>query len=59
VRVVELHVKDVNEVVQTVFSGLEQHHLGYVVAVPKSQQIKSLAGVQRIDKLIAEAPAGV
>jgi hypothetical protein len=35
---------------------LEQHHLGYVVAVPKSQQTKS-AGVWRIDKLIAEAPA--
>ncbi|WOX15475.1 IS701 family transposase [Streptomyces sp. N50] len=36
---------------------LEQHGLGYVVAVPKSQQIKSLAGVWRIDELIAEAPA--
>lgn len=36
---------------------LEQHNLSYVVAVPKSQQIKSLAGVWRIDQLIAEAPA--
>ncbi|MFI9781651.1 IS701 family transposase [Streptomyces sp. NPDC051956] len=36
---------------------LEQHHLGYVVAVPKSQQIKSLAGVWRMDELISEAPA--
>ncbi|MFI1801115.1 IS701 family transposase [Streptomyces sp. NPDC020379] len=37
---------------------LEQHNLGYVVAVPKSQQIKSLAGVWRIDELIDDAPAG-
>lgn len=36
---------------------LEQHNLGYVVAVPKSQQIKSLAGVWRIDELIDDAPA--
>ncbi|MEU5191624.1 IS701 family transposase [Streptomyces klenkii] len=36
---------------------LEQHGLGYVVAVPKSQQIKSLAGVWRIDELIDDAPA--
>ncbi|MFF5728362.1 transposase [[Kitasatospora] papulosa] len=35
---------------------LEQLGLGYVVAVPKSQQIKSLAGIWRIDELIAEAP---
>ncbi|GGZ39736.1 hypothetical protein GCM10010344_00160 [Streptomyces bluensis] len=35
---------------------LEQLDLGYVVAVPKSQQIKSLAGIWRIDQLIAEAP---
>ncbi|MFF1651677.1 hypothetical protein [Streptomyces sp. NPDC058240] len=36
---------------------LEQHGLGYVVAVPKSQQTKSLAGIWRIDELIDEAPA--
>ncbi|MEU0100372.1 IS701 family transposase [Streptomyces sp. NPDC006267] len=36
---------------------LEQLGLGYVVAVPKSQQIKSLAGSWRIDELIDEAPA--
>ncbi|MFI6476273.1 IS701 family transposase [Streptomyces sp. NPDC050516] len=36
---------------------LEQHNLGYVVAVPKSQQIKCLAGVWRIDELIDDAPA--
>ncbi|MEI7030994.1 IS701 family transposase [Streptomyces pratensis] len=36
---------------------LEQLGLGYVVAVPKSQQIKSLAGIWRIDELIDEAPA--
>ena len=36
---------------------LEQLGLGYVVAVPKSQQIKSLAGIWRIDQLIDEAPA--
>ncbi|MFF5497830.1 IS701 family transposase [Streptomyces aquilus] len=35
---------------------LEQLDIGYVVAVPKSQQIKSLAGIWRIDQLIAEAP---
>ncbi|MGX1885803.1 IS701 family transposase [Streptomyces sp. NPDC055287] len=35
---------------------LEQHGLGYVVAVPKSQQLKSLAGVWRIDELIDDAP---
>ena len=35
---------------------LEQSALGYVVAVPKSQQIKSLAGVWRIDQLIDDAP---
>lgn len=38
---------------------LEQLGLGYVVAVPKSQQIKSLAGCWRIDQLIDEAPADV
>jgi SRSO17 transposase len=38
---------------------LEQHHLSYVVAVPKSQQIKSLAGIWRIDQLIEEAPDDV
>jgi SRSO17 transposase len=36
---------------------LEQTGVGYVVAVPKSQQIKSLAGIWRIDRLIDEAPA--
>ena len=36
---------------------LEQLDVGYVVAVPKSQQIKSLAGFWRIDQLIEEAPA--
>jgi hypothetical protein len=36
---------------------LEQLGLGYVVAVPKSQQIKSLAGIYRIDQLIEDAPA--
>jgi SRSO17 transposase len=36
---------------------LEQLGLGYVVAVPKSQQIKSLAGFWRIDQLVDEAPA--
>ncbi|WP_369166976.1 transposase [Streptomyces sp. R28] len=35
---------------------LEQLDVGYVVAVPKSQQIKSLAGMWRIDQLIEEAP---
>jgi SRSO17 transposase len=35
---------------------LEQLGAGYVVAVPKSQQIKSLAGMWRIDQLIEEAP---
>ena len=35
---------------------LEQTGVGYVVAVPKSQQIKSLAGIWRIDQLIEEAP---
>ncbi|GHI33372.1 hypothetical protein Sdagh_51020 [Streptomyces daghestanicus] len=36
---------------------LEQLDVGYVVAVPKSQQIKSLAGIWRIDQLIEDAPA--
>lgn len=36
---------------------LEQLGLGYVVAVPKSQSIKSLAGIWRIDQLIEDAPA--
>ncbi|MGA5871949.1 IS701 family transposase [Streptomyces cinereoruber] len=36
---------------------LEQLGLGYVVAVPKSQQIKSLVGFWRIDQLVGEAPA--
>ncbi|MFE7128027.1 IS701 family transposase [Streptomyces sp. NPDC057617] len=35
---------------------LEEAGLGYVVAVPKSQQIKSLAGCWRIDQLIGDAP---
>ncbi|MEV5237345.1 IS701 family transposase [Streptomyces pseudogriseolus] len=38
---------------------LEQLGVGYVVAVPKSQQIESLAGIWRIDQLIDEAPADV
>ncbi|MFJ4342880.1 IS701 family transposase [Streptomyces sp. NPDC088915] len=37
---------------------LEQLDIGYVVAVPKSQQVKSLAGAWRIDQLIEEAPDG-
>jgi SRSO17 transposase len=36
---------------------LEQLDVGYVVAVPKSQSIKSLAGIRRIDQLIEDAPA--
>ncbi|MER7743312.1 IS701 family transposase [Streptomyces sp. NPDC096538] len=36
---------------------LEQLDVGYVVTVPKSQQIKSLAGIWRIDQLIEDAPA--
>ncbi|MEU8034288.1 IS701 family transposase, partial [Streptomyces sp. NPDC049099] len=36
---------------------LEQLGVGYVVAVPKSQQIKSLAEIWRIDELIEDAPA--
>ncbi|MFF4410822.1 IS701 family transposase [Streptomyces sp. NPDC001404] len=35
---------------------LEQAQVGYVLAVPKSQQIKSLAGMWRIDQLFDEAP---
>ncbi|WP_435853512.1 IS701 family transposase [Streptomyces smyrnaeus] len=35
---------------------LEEAGLGYVVAVPKSQQIKSLAGCRLIDQLIGDAP---
>ncbi|MEU9499785.1 hypothetical protein [Streptomyces sp. NPDC048196] len=35
---------------------LEEAGLGYVVAVPKSQQVKSLAGSWRIDQLISDAP---
>ncbi|MFF3404550.1 hypothetical protein ACFYW6_40070 [Streptomyces sp. NPDC002659] len=35
---------------------LEEAGVGYVLAVPKSQQVKSLAGTWRIDALIAEAP---
>ncbi|WP_189719379.1 IS701 family transposase, partial [Streptomyces spectabilis] len=35
---------------------LEETGVGYVVAVPKSQQIKSLAGIWRIDQLIDDAP---
>ncbi|GGW67879.1 hypothetical protein GCM10010381_60960 [Streptomyces xantholiticus] len=35
---------------------LEETGVGYVLAVPKSQQIKSLGGIWRIDQLIAEAP---
>ncbi|WDO11335.1 IS701 family transposase (plasmid) [Streptomyces murinus] len=35
---------------------LEELGVGYVVAVPKSQQVKSLAGFWRIDELITGAP---
>nr|WP_328806355.1 IS701 family transposase [Streptacidiphilus fuscans] len=35
---------------------LEESGVGYVVAVPKSHQIKSLAGMWRIDELIHDAP---
>ncbi|MFE1775592.1 IS701 family transposase [Streptomyces sp. NPDC059008] len=35
---------------------LEEAGVGYVVAVPKSQQVKSLAGCWRIDQLISDAP---
>ncbi len=35
---------------------LEESGLGYVVAAPKSQQVKSLAGCWRIDQLISDAP---
>nr|WP_107470308.1 IS701 family transposase [Streptomyces sp. 3211] len=38
---------------------LEELGVGYVVAVPKSQQVKSLAGFWRIDELIAQAPEDV
>nr|WP_199920212.1 IS701 family transposase [Streptomyces rimosus] len=35
---------------------LEQAQVGYVLAVPKSQQLKSLFGIWRIDQVIADAP---
>ncbi|MFE4583569.1 hypothetical protein ACFRKC_49270 [Streptomyces chartreusis] len=35
---------------------IEEAGLGYVVAVPKSQQVKSLAGCWRNDQLIGDAP---
>ncbi|MFE6068694.1 hypothetical protein [Streptomyces sp. NPDC056525] len=35
---------------------LEEAGVGYVLAVPKSQQVKSPAGIWRIDQLISEAP---
>lgn len=35
---------------------IEEAGLGYVVAVPKSQQVKSLAGTWRIDQITADAP---
>lgn len=35
---------------------LEQAQVGHVLAVPKSQQITSLAGIWRIDQLIDDAP---
>jgi SRSO17 transposase len=35
---------------------IEEADLGYVVAVPKSQQVKSLAGCWRIDQLVGDAP---
>ncbi len=34
---------------------LEELGVGYVVAAPKSQQVKSLAGIWRIDELMAQA----
>lgn len=36
---------------------IEEAGLGYAVAVPKSQQVKSLAGCWRIDQLVGEALA--
>ena len=35
---------------------LEEAGVGYVLVVPKSQQVKSPAGIWRIDQLIADAP---
>ncbi|MFI8305140.1 hypothetical protein ACIF80_17150 [Streptomyces sp. NPDC085927] len=35
---------------------LEQLDVGYVVTVPKSQQITSLAGIRRVDELVDDAP---
>uniref|UniRef100_UPI0038D5113D IS701 family transposase n=1 Tax=Streptomyces europaeiscabiei TaxID=146819 RepID=UPI0038D5113D len=35
---------------------LEESGVSYALAVPKSQQVKSLAGIWRIDQLIREAP---
>ncbi len=35
---------------------LEELGVGYVVTVPKAQQVKSLAGFWRIDELFAQAP---
>ncbi|WP_443044345.1 IS701 family transposase [Streptomyces sp. NBC_00353] len=35
---------------------LEEAGVGYVLAVPKSQQVKSLAGSWRIDQIVGEAP---
>ncbi|SFT22992.1 DDE superfamily endonuclease [Streptomyces sp. ok210] len=35
---------------------LEEAGVGYVLAVPKSQQVKSLVGSWRIDQIVGEAP---
>ncbi|MER6434622.1 hypothetical protein ABT272_44930 [Streptomyces sp900105245] len=35
---------------------LKELGVGYVVVVPKSQQVKSLAGCSRIDEIPSEAP---
>ncbi|MEU8837369.1 IS701 family transposase, partial [Streptomyces sp900116325] len=35
---------------------LEEAGVGYVLAVPKSQQVKSLVGIRRIDQLVGAAP---
>lgn len=35
---------------------VEESGLGYVVAVPKSRQVTSLAGDWRIDQLVGDAP---
>ena len=37
---------------------IEEAGVGYVLAAPKSQQVKSLAGFRCIDQLIDQAPDG-